>query len=202
MSAPAVDRTRSRSRESGDQGATTSDGRAGAAPPAERLDPRSMLHQIRAAHVSHVVTVPDTHQKSLLDLLADQPRPQLITVCTEDEAIGVNAGLYAGGQRPFVLIQNTGFYACLNTIRGIALDARVPTCMLIGEFFRDVSLRSRDNASRLVRMIEPTLELWAVPYLRLERAEDLHHIPEAYERCHRERGPIALLVGAPTMELA
>jgi hypothetical protein len=43
-----------------------------------------MLAAIRQARVTHVVTVPDTHQRTLLDLLAASAEPELVTVCTED----------------------------------------------------------------------------------------------------------------------
>jgi hypothetical protein len=75
------------------------------------LSPHAILGHIRDSGITHVVTVPDTHQKSLLALLAESTEPQLITTCTEDEAMGVNVGLYIGGMRPLLLIQNSGFYA-------------------------------------------------------------------------------------------
>jgi sulfopyruvate decarboxylase TPP-binding subunit len=167
---------------------------------AESLDPEAMLQRIRAAGITHVVTVPDTHQKSLLALLRRAPWPDLVTVCTEDEAMGVNLGLFMGGRKPLLLIQNTGFYASMNSIRGLALDGRVPTCMLIGEFFRDPVSPPSQQASRLVRLLEPTLELWNIPSYRLDCAADLPSIGAAIERAWSDRGPVALLVGAPTLE--
>ena len=165
---------------------------------AESLDPAQLLAAVRSAGITDVITVPDTHQQSLLHLLARSSDPRLITVCTEDEAMGVNLGLYLGGRKPLLLIQNSGFYAALNTLRGLALDARVPAPLLIGEFFRDPALPSRQNPGRLVRMLEPTLELWDVPIYRLEHAADITRIPLAVERAWRDRTPVALLVGAPT----
>jgi sulfopyruvate decarboxylase TPP-binding subunit len=61
------------------------------------LDPAKLLQAIRAAGITHVITVPDTHQRTLLALLAETENPRLITACTEDEAMGINAGLYCGG---------------------------------------------------------------------------------------------------------
>jgi sulfopyruvate decarboxylase TPP-binding subunit len=159
-----------------------------------------MLARIREAKVTHVVTVPDTHQRTLLDLLAASVEPQLVTVCTEDEAMGVNLGLYLGGGRPVLLIQNSGFYAAMNTIRGLSLDARVPACMLIGEFLRDPAAAPADHASRLVHLLEPTLRTWKIPYYRLDRPDDLAAIPHAMDQAWRDRRPVALLVGAPTAE--
>src|SRR5580693_3952677 len=151
---------------------------------AHSLDPGAMLAKIRQAHVTHVITVPDTHQRTLLGLLAASADPQLITVCTEDEAMGVNLGLFLGGRRPMLLIQNAGFYAAMNTIRGLSLDARVPACMLIGEFSRDPAVAPAEHAARL------------------DHPADLTAIPQAMDEAWRDRKPVALLVGAPTAEAA
>jgi len=166
--------------------------------PARAIDAQAMLDAIRSAGITHVLTVPDTHQRTLLALLAETDRPKLITVCTEDEAIGINAGLYIGGARPMLLIQNNGLYACLNTLKAIPLDAGAPTFMLIGEHGRDLTRPSRENTERSVRMLEPTLEAWGVPYYRLESPEDLDNFGRAYRQCQEQGGPVAALVGAPT----
>jgi sulfopyruvate decarboxylase TPP-binding subunit len=161
-----------------------------------------MLAAIRHARVTHVVTVPDTNQRTLLDLLAPSTEPELITVCTEDEAMGVNLGLYLGGKRPMLLIQNSGFYAAMNTIRGLSLDARVPACMLIGEYLRDPAVAPAEHASRLVHLLEPTLQTWKISYYRLDGPGDLTAIPHAMGEAWHDRKPVALLVGAPTAEPA
>lgn len=166
--------------------------------PARAIDAQALLDAMRAAGITHMLTVPDTHQRTLLALLAETSTPKLITVCTEDEAIGINAGLYIGGARPMLLIQNNGLYACLNTLKAIPLDAGVPTFMLIGEHGRDLTQPSRENAERSVRMLEPTLEAWGVPYYRLEGPEDVGNFERAYHQCQEQGGPVALLVGAPT----
>ncbi len=170
--------------------------------PARGVDAQALLDAIRSVGVTHVLTVPDTHQRTLLALLAETDTPKLITVCTEDEAIAINAGLYIGGARPMLLIQNNGFYACLNTIKAIPLDAGVPTFMLIGEHGRDLTRPSRENAELSVRMLEPTLEIWGVPYYRLEGPEDLGNFERAWRQSQEQGGPVALLVGAPTSESA
>jgi sulfopyruvate decarboxylase subunit alpha len=170
---------------------------------AESLNPRMMLEAIRKAGVTHVITVPDTHQQSLLHLLNLSSNPRLITVCTEDEAFGVNLGLYMGGQKPMLLIQNSGFYAALNTVRGLSLDGQVPTCMLIGEFFRDPRVAPEQHASRLVRMLEPMLDLWRIPTYRLDHESDIDdNIPTAIDHAWRDRGPVALVVGAQTADMS
>jgi sulfopyruvate decarboxylase subunit alpha len=165
---------------------------------ATSIPAQQLLDAIAAAGVTHVITVPDTHMKSLLDLLAKQDAAGLLTVCTEDEAIGINAGLFIAGHRPMMLIQNNGLYACVNTLKAIALDAQVPTVMLIGQYGRDTSKPVEENRLRAVRLLEPTLELWGVPFARLDRPDDLPRFQEIYRRALESRGPAAAIVGAPT----
>lgn len=158
----------------------------------------AIADEIRKLGITHVLTVPDSHQKTLLDALAAGTTPRLLTICTEDEAVGMNMGLYAGGARPMLIIQNNGLYAGLNAIKALSFEARVPLLMMIGEFVRDPALPSRDNKNRAVRMLEPTLETWGIPCFRLDGPEDIGNVQRAYQRSIEDRGPVAVAVGART----
>jgi sulfopyruvate decarboxylase TPP-binding subunit len=169
-----------------------------AAPVALSVPARQILDELFALDITHVVNVPDTHQRTLLAGLARQSRMRLLTACTEDEAIAINAGLWVGGQRPILSIQHVGLLAALNNVKGIAMDARVPTCMLVGYFGRDVTRSARDNASRAVSLIEPTLDAWGVPYFPIETPDDIGAIRTAYAASLEREGPSVVLIGAPT----
>lgn len=158
----------------------------------------SIVREIEALGITHVVNVPDTHQKSVLALLARRSHPTLVTACTEDEAVGINAGLYVGGKRSMLLIQNTGLLASINCIKGIAMDARIPTFMLVGLFSRDVTKAPADDPKRVINRISPTLDTWEIPWYPLERPDQLGAIAEAFQRSLETRGPTVVLVGAPT----
>ena len=93
-----------------------------------------------------MLIVPDTHQKTLLASLTQDANLQMLTFSTEDEAICVNAGLWIGGAEPLVIIQNVGLFAAMNALRGVAMDMKVPTCMIVGQFGRDVSKPVEENA--------------------------------------------------------
>jgi sulfopyruvate decarboxylase TPP-binding subunit len=165
---------------------------------AQSVPAEAIVAELRALDISHVVNVPDTHQRTLLHVLARQTDLHLLTACTEDEAIAINAGLWVGGQRPILSIQHVGLLAALNNIKGIAMDARIPTCMLVGYFGRDVTRSARDNAARAVSLIEPTLDTWGIPYFPLEEPEDLPAIRQAYGASLERQGPSVILIGAPT----
>jgi sulfopyruvate decarboxylase TPP-binding subunit len=103
-----------------------------AAPVAISVPADAIVDELRELRITHVINVPDTHQRTLLAALARQDQMRLLTACTEDEAIAINAGLYIGGQRPILSIQQVGLLAALNNVKGIAMDARIPTGMLVG----------------------------------------------------------------------
>jgi sulfopyruvate decarboxylase TPP-binding subunit len=167
-------------------------------PVAVPVSASAIVEELRRLRISHVINVPDTHQRTLLAELLRQPDMRLVTACTEDEAIAINAGLWIGGARPVLSIQHVGLLAALNNVKGIAMDARIPTCMLVGYFGRDVNRSARENPATAVRLIEPTLETWGIRYFPLERPEDLPAIAAAYHHSLAQSAPSVVLIGAPT----
>ena len=67
----------------------------------------AVLRALRAAGVTHVVTVPDFVQFALhAQLAAADAGIAQVYACSEDQALTVAAGLYVGGAKPVVLVQN------------------------------------------------------------------------------------------------
>ena len=162
------------------------------------IEGRAIAEEIRKLGVTHIICIPDTNLKTVIEDLHLPGSPRMIYACTEDEAMGINAGLYMTGHKPMLLIQNNGLLACINTLKAIALDSRVPTFMLIGQFARKVNLKVEDNPLRVVRLLEPTLDTWGVPHLRLENPADLPNVRKAWDIAWSSLGPSAAIVGAPT----
>ena len=172
---------------------------ADAQPVARGVEAEAITDAIDRLGITHVVCVPDTFQRTLIARWAAAAKPRLLTVCTEDEGVGVNAGLYMGGENPMMCIQNNGIFASVNTLKAIALDAKVPTFMMVGQFQRDVNKAIEEQGSRAVRMLEPTLTTWGIPFWRLEGPGDIGVLEEAYERAWSDQGPAVVIVGAPTL---
>lgn len=169
-----------------------------AAPKALAIEGRKLARAVADLGVTHVVIVPDTNLKSAISALHEYRSLQIIYACTEDEAMGINAGLYMAGRKPMLLVQNNGLFACVNTLKSIALDACVPTFMLIGQYGRDVTKDIESNRLRAVRLLEPTLAVWDVPSFRIDKDEDLPALRTAWDLCRSRKGPTAAVVGAPT----
>ena len=60
--------------------------------------------------ITHVVGVPDNGSRALYEKLWAHDDIEVILTSREGEAYGLASGLYLGGARPLVLIQNTGFF--------------------------------------------------------------------------------------------
>ena len=152
----------------------------------------------RHQHLGWVLSVPDTHQKSVLAALDKEQALRVLTCATEDEANAVAAGLWMGGEPCALMIQHAGLYASVNTLRGVAMDGRVPIFYMIGLLSRERDKDPRESRHSMVRYAEPLLDTFGVPHGRLEGPDDVHLIPEYYRRARERRGPAVVLVGLET----
>jgi sulfopyruvate decarboxylase TPP-binding subunit len=150
-------------------------------------------------HAGWIVSVPDTHQKTVLAALDKEAAIRVVTCATEDEAVAVAAGLHLGGEPAVLMIQHAGLYASVNTLRGVALDGRIPTFYMIGLLGRERDRDPRESRQSMVRYCEPLLDTFGVPHARLEGPDDVRRIPEYYRLSRARRGPAAVLVGLETI---
>jgi sulfopyruvate decarboxylase TPP-binding subunit len=146
-----------------------------------------------------ILSVPDTHQKTVLAALDKERDLRVLTCSTEDDANAVAAGLWMAGEPVIVMIQHAGLYASVNTLRGVAIDGQVPIFYMIGLLSREKDKDPRESRHSMVRYAEPLLDLFAVPHGRLEGPDDVRLIPEYYRVSRERRGPAAVLVGLETI---
>ena len=153
----------------------------------------------RHAHLGWILSVPDTHQRTVLAALDKEPAIRVLTCATEDEATTIAAGLWMGGEPFMVMIQHAGLYASVNTLRGVAIDGRVPILYLVGLLSREKDKDPRESRHSMVRYCEPLLDTFSVPHARLEGPDDVHLIPEYYRLAQERWGPAVLLIGLETI---
>src|SRR3990172_4096832 len=132
----------------------------------------------RHQHLGWILSVPDTHQKSVLAALDKEQALRVLTCATEDEATAVAAGLWIGGEPGALTSQPPGLHASVNALRGVAMDGRVPIFYMIGLLSRERDKDPRESRHSMVRYAEPLLDTFGVPHGRLEGPGDVHLIPE------------------------
>jgi sulfopyruvate decarboxylase TPP-binding subunit len=149
-------------------------------------------------YLGWILSVPDTHQKTVLAALDKEEAIKTITCATEDEACTIAGGLYMGGEPVVLMIQHAGLYASVNTLRGVSMDGKIPVFYMIGLLSREKDKDPKDSRHSMVRYAEPLLDTFSVPHARLEGPDDVHLIPEYYRLSRQRKGPTAVLVGLET----
>lgn len=153
--------------------------------------------------VRHLVSVANGEGAALYFACKEDPSFWVIDACREGEAVGIGAGIFLGGNRPLVSMENFGLYECLDTLRALPIDMGIPLVLLVGYTARpkpgsEEALRARlgnaaTQASLAGRWTERVLDLAEVPHFLLETAQDADAVSRAVELADKRRGPIALL---------
>ncbi len=157
------------------------------------LTPPPIIEQFKKNGVTHVIWLPDSETNFMYELMTREQELKIVPVCREGESMAIAAGIWVGGQKPVVLIQNTGMFEAGDSIRGLGIDLDFPLVMMIG--YRGWTRHgiTKDSAARFT---EPILHAYGINYYLIESNEDVGRISDAFEEAERTRKPVACLLGA------
>ena len=106
--------------------------------------------------------------------------------------MSIAAGLYAGGKKPMILIQNTGMMESGDSIRGWLLGFNVPVVMMVG--YRGWT-RHGVTTDTAATYTERFLMAFGLNYYLVESDADADRIGTAFAEAERTRRPVVVLVG-------
>jgi sulfopyruvate decarboxylase TPP-binding subunit len=106
--------------------------------------------------------------------------------------------MYLGGTNAVLMIQHAGLFACVNNLRGIPMDGKIPVFMMIGLLSREPELPPRESRSSMVRLAENQLNLLGIPYRLIEREYDLPGLAEMFALSRSRLGATAAVIGRET----
>ena len=156
---------------------------------------QTILHRLRSDNIRNLVYLPDTVMGPLLALAEVDDFFRLIAVHREEEAVGVVTGLFLGGQRAAMLIQNTGLGNSLNALGSLALPYHIPFPMFIslrgelGEF--------NPAQSRMGRAVTGCLDALGIQHFTLTREDEVEVIVHgAIKTCYAVQEPLGILISA------
>jgi sulfopyruvate decarboxylase subunit beta len=155
-----------------------------------------IIAALRAARVSHVVSVPDiTTSHGLLWPLARGTDPKLVRLCKEDDGVSICAALAHTENRAVLLMQMTGFFDSLNAIRAIGCEYKQPVCMMIGLLGKAPEEKPSESKAPGVRIVEPVCDAIGLEHICLDDADDVARVPAAIDRAYAHSRPLAMLFG-------
>ena len=153
------------------------------------LSPTAVQAELHKNGVTDVVWLPDTESGHMYNLLQADPSLRIIPIAREAEGMPIAAGLWIGGRKPVVMIQNTGFFESGDSVRGMAVDIAAPLVIFIG--YRGWTRRGVTTDSAAI-ITEPTLHAWRMSYYLVEHDDDMDRISVAFEDAERMKsGPWA-----------
>ena len=158
----------------------------------QHLSPETVLSQMKKHGVTHVVWLPDSETNWLYLLMKAEPTLTLVAVPREGTACSIASGLYAGGKKPLILIQNTGLMESGDSIRGWLLGMNVPVVMMVGLRGWTRHGVTQDTAAVYT---ERFLNAFNISYYLVESDADAGRISVAFEEAEKTKRPVAVLVG-------
>jgi sulfopyruvate decarboxylase subunit alpha len=156
------------------------------------LSPETVMRQMKQNGVSDVVWLPDSETNWLYLLMQADPDLRLVGVTREGHACSITAGLYAGGHKPMILIQNTGMMESGDSIRGWLLSLNIPVVMMVG--YRGWT-RHGVTTDTAATYTERFLMAFGLNYYLVESDADAGRITTAFAEAERTRRPVVVLVG-------
>ncbi len=140
--------------------------------------------------ITHVVWLPDSALGPWEKALDSSTSFRLLRVCREGEAWAVAAGLQIGGQRPLVVIQNTGLFESGDALRNAIYDLKLPLYAIIG--YRSYLLANSTDSAK--KYTEPVLAAWDLEHVLLDTPAAWPKFAEHYRACAAAGKPgVALL---------
>ena len=159
---------------------------------ADSLSPETVMAQMKANKVTDIVWLPDSETNWLYLLMKADPDLRLIGVTREGHGCSIAAGLYAGGRKPMMLIQNTGMLESGDSIRGWLMGLNVPIVLMVG--YRGYT-RHGVITDTVAHYTERFLMAFDIPFYLVENDGDADRISIAFEQAEKTKKPVVVLVG-------
>jgi sulfopyruvate decarboxylase TPP-binding subunit len=115
----------------------------------------------------------------------------------EGEGIAIAAGLWVGGRRPVVVLQNTGLMEAGDALRGCGIGPSIPLLLLVGWRGYPGAMAGALPVDSAYTYTEPLLQAWALPHRTLMRDDDLGVIEEMAMLAAGSSKPAAVVYGHP-----
>lgn len=171
--------------------------------------PTRTMNALVTAGVTHVVGVPDNTSGPLFLEVRRHPTVHLVTATREGEAVAIASGVWLGGAKPLVVIQNTGLLEAGDGIRGTAVRMAAPIPFVVtargyGKMRRagvdptderTIASLTRPDVDSTALLTEPTLDAWGIPYRLCGDDEDAAGlIADTVEEADLQGRPVALIL--------
>lgn len=144
---------------------------------------------------THVLAIPDSESRHLCEA-ADADRDLVyLTPSREGEGIAIAAGLWTGGRKPLLVIQNTGLMEAGDALRGCGIGPKIPLRMLVGWRGYAGMVSGRQPIDSAYPFTIPLLDAWGIVHRSLMSDDDLPVVAEMDALAEEASMPTAVVSG-------
>ncbi|HEX9866279.1 MAG TPA: thiamine pyrophosphate-binding protein [Acidimicrobiia bacterium] len=143
------------------------------------------------------VSIPDGESRYLYQALVDDSDIEVYLPTREGEGIAIAAGLWVGGRRPVVVLQNTGLMEAGDALRGCGIGPSIPLLLLVGWRGYPGAMSGALPVDSAFTYTEPLLQAWALPHRMLMNNDDLGVIDEMTAMAGATSRPAVVVYGHP-----
>ena len=151
--------------------------------------------ELEKCGIEFLIWLPDTEARYFYDSVSASPKITLVQVCHEEEAMGISVGLYLGGKQSAVLIQNTGFFHSIDSLRGLVMDIGMPMLLMVGYRGYHEMLEGKTPADSAAVFTEPVMNALGIKHYLMDSDEDVGNISRAWQETLATNKPVAVLIG-------
>ena len=156
-----------------------------------------ILEAIKASGIEFIVSVPDiVTSEGLLRIVRTDTEVRHIPLCKEDEGISICTALSYCGKRSLLMMQQTGMFDSVNSMRAIAAGYGHPVCMLVGLQGAEPHIPPRESDKHIVRVAQPVVDALEIEHELLSFGADVAKIKPAIDRAYETSRPVVVFVGA------
>jgi sulfopyruvate decarboxylase subunit alpha len=146
---------------------------------------------MKRAGVDFVCSLPDANLAKLLALVDREGAFTHVTLCREEEGIGICTGAYIGGRVPAMIMQNGGLLNSCNALTTTALNFNIPLLLMV-YYAGDLG---DEGFAMLGSVTEPVLRGLNIRFYVLRKDEDIAAtIGGAATLAIDSRKPVAVLL--------
>ena len=91
---------------------------------------KKIVDIIESAGINVVLSLPCNMLSGIMEEI-DARRIKHVSVCREEEGIGIAAGVVLAGERPMILMQNSGLGNCVNALMSLTTLYEMPLLILM-----------------------------------------------------------------------
>lgn len=162
--------------------------------PATGLGSEFFLDTLFELGITHLVGVPDSEFKGMINTALRRDESRYIRAVREDHAVAVAAGLYLTGHRPLVFMENSGLGTSLDALTSMAKVYQLPIPLLVawaGYEGKDVPHHNvmGEAMTQILEAIQfPTFTLPS------SRPDLKNSLKAAFDTADAKQTPVAILV--------